>query len=103
MKEKTSMTKREKYIDKLSAKLKEWDRELEEFEKKNEERFSEFKQDMNERLENLKTKRTQLGQKIDRIEDMGEDTYKKIKKDVDKLWKDLKSGFSALRNKQPDK
>lgn len=97
MNNKVSSTKREKYIDKLSAQLKKWDRELEEFEEKNKKRLSELKQDLADRLNNLKTKRSKLDQKMDQLEGVGETTYQNIRKDAEKLWKDLKNGFSSLR------
>lgn len=97
MEKKTSMTKREKYIDSLSKQLKKWDHDIEEFEKKNQARFSEIKQDISKRLEALKAKRRKLTQKMDRLKDVGKNTYIKIKKDADKLWKDLENGFATLR------
>ncbi len=99
MNKKKPNTKREEYIDKLSSQLKKWDRELEVFEEQNKKRFSELKQDLANRLNNLKTKRSKLDQKMDQLEEVGETTYKSIRKDADKLWNDLKDGFSSLRKK----
>ncbi len=95
--DKKKSTKREKYIDQLTQQLKDWDKELEEFEEKNEKRLSELGQDLNKQVEKLKTKRDELRSKLDKFEDVSEEAYKKVKGDAEKLWNDIKKEFKTAR------
>lgn len=91
------MAKREEYIEKLEAQLKEWNSQLDELQEKAEKQSKEAQAKLNQRIEKLKAKRADLKVKLDKIKDSGEDAFDKIKADAEVLWKDVKSGFSDIR------
>jgi hypothetical protein len=45
----------------------------------------------------LREKRSRLRSKLDKIKDSGDDVFEDIKADSEKLWKDVKKGFSEIR------
>ena len=92
-----SASKREKYIDKLSQQLREWDRELVELEEKGGHRIGKLRKNMHRKLEQLRTKRNELQEQLERIEEVSESSYKSMKADTEKLWKDIKKAFKNIR------
>lgn len=94
--EKGSM-KREKYIDKLTEQLKEWDKELKELEHKAGGKFTDIKSKFAQRLEKTKKKRDQLRNKLNKFEKAGEEVSKDIKNDFEILWNDIKDGIKNMR------
>lgn len=92
------MGTREEYIDKLEAKLREWNEKIDELEKKADKQSQEAKTKIQIRMKDLKAKRSELKLKLDRIKDSGEDAFETIKEDSEKLWKDVKSGLSEISN-----
>ncbi|MGD8749306.1 MAG: hypothetical protein PVI44_12655 [Balneolaceae bacterium] len=97
MTKKASSSKREEFIDKLTEQLKKWDRELAEFEEKREKRFSELRETLAKRVENLKIKRNDLQKKLDRVGGVSEEAFRGIKKDIEKLWNDIKKSFKVMQ------
>lgn len=95
--QKKNTTKREKYIDKLTKQLKEWDKELEVFEQKSEERLTGLRKNLSQRIEKLRDKRNELRTKLDQLGDVSEEAFKDIKVDSEKLWNDIKQGFKKVR------
>ncbi|NGP89856.1 hypothetical protein [Fodinibius halophilus] len=95
--EKKSVEKREEYIDNFTAKLKEWNRELERFEINNERKLTQLRQKMDKSISQLKAERDKLNNKLDRVEIVGRENFKNLQKDLDTLWEDLKEGFSAVK------
>jgi hypothetical protein len=95
--EKAKKSEREKYIDKLSSQLKEWDRELEDIEQKTEKRFKEIQFAYRKRVDNLKEKRMRMKDKINKLKESGEVAFDPVKKDLEKLWKDAKTGLKTFR------
>ena len=84
--EKMEKTKREEYIDELSEKLKEWDKELEKLE-------ANIEEDVDE-LNNLRSK---MQKKLDELRETGEQALKPLKEDFNKMLKDSKKGIRSIR------
>lgn len=89
--------KREKYIDKLTRQLKEWDNELADLEKRAGEKYDDIKTKFAQRLDNTKTKRDELRKKLSKLEKAGEEVSKDLKNDFEILWKDIKDGIANMR------
>ncbi|HKL19037.1 MAG TPA: hypothetical protein VJ905_08705 [Halalkalibaculum sp.] len=89
--------KREKYIDKLTRQLKEWDKELTELEKKAGDKYTDLKSKFAQRMDQTKKKRDELRKKLNRLEKAGEEVSKDLKNDFEILWKDIKDGIANMR------
>ncbi|WP_138429874.1 hypothetical protein [Fodinibius saliphilus] len=95
--EKKSAEKREEYIDNLTTKLKEWNRELEKFEINNAKKLAEIRKKMDDNLAYLKTKRDKLNNKLGQVERVRKENFEEIRNDLDTLWEDLKVGLTAIK------
>ena len=89
--------KREKYIEKLTKQLKEWDKELAELEHKAGDKFNDIKSKFSRKLEQTKIKRDELRKKLAKLEKAGEEVSKDLKNDFEILWKDIKDGIKNMR------
>ncbi|MGK7369478.1 MAG: hypothetical protein ACNS64_04635 [Candidatus Halalkalibacterium sp. M3_1C_030] len=89
--------KREKYIDKLTQQLKQWDKELTELEKRAGEKYDDIKSKFAQRLDKTKKKRDELRKKLNKLEKAGEEVSKDLKNDFEILWKDIKDGIANMR------
>ncbi|MGK7368818.1 MAG: hypothetical protein ACNS64_01285 [Candidatus Halalkalibacterium sp. M3_1C_030] len=92
------MASREEYIEKLESQLKEWNSQLDDLQKKAEKQSQEAKVRLNNRIDELKSKRATLKVKLDKIKDSGDEAFEKIKGDAEDLWADVKEGFSDIRS-----
>ena len=72
---------REEYIDKLAAKLREWNSEIEKLEAKMEGAKAEKRGQYRERIEKLRSRR-----------DAGRDKLEELKRADSRAWEDLKHG-----------
>lgn len=92
------MATRKEYIDKLENQLREWNTQINEYQKKAEGRSNELKAKFDLKIKEIKEKRAKLRLKLDKIKDSGEDTFDRLKKDADHLWDNIKFGFSEVRS-----
>lgn len=88
------MATREEYIDKLETRLREWNKKIDELQKKANEESQDLKAKLEERLETLRKKRKQLKEKVERIKES--ESLDDIREDTEKLWKDIKKGLSEI-------
>lgn len=95
--EQATKTKREQYIEKLTNKLKEWDKDFEDLERKADQRMDQMKADFRKRLDDLKSRRARMKEKLGKLEQSGESAFDPIKKDLELLWKDTKDGLKRMR------
>jgi len=93
----TSASKRKEYIDKLTKQLKNWDKELSEFEDKGSKKITDLQTALSRKLDQLKGKRNDLRKKVDSVESVSEDTFRSLKGDIEKMWSDVKNRFEGLR------
>ncbi len=96
-KTKKGSKKREKYIEKITMQLKEWDKELSELEEKAEAKYKDLKHKFGQKLDQTKKKRNEFRTKLDKLEKAGEETSKDLKNDFEMLWKDIKEGTQNMR------
>lgn len=92
------MASREEYIEKLESQLKDWNKRLDELQKKAEGQTKEARAKLNKRIDELKAKRAELKVKLERIKDSGDEAFEKIKNDAETLWGDVKAGFSEIQS-----
>jgi len=95
------MKDRKEYIDQMSAKLKEWDAEIQKLVAKADKAKADIKADYQQELDELRNKREEAQQKLKEIQQAGEDAWEELKDGIEKSWKTLgdsiKSAFRKLK------
>lgn len=81
------MSKREKYIQSVESKLREWDAEIEKFEAQAQQAESEKKAEYQKQLRKLRKQRTDTEQKLKELQQAG-----------DEAWDELKAGMEDSVN-----
>ncbi len=96
--------KRDAYVAKMKAKLDRWNGKIDKLEKKAGQLGTDAKAGLQNQIDGLKTKQTEVKDKIDGLRSAGEDAWKDLRAGVDSSWKALsKAGHSAIASfKQPD-
>jgi len=84
------MSRREEYINKMTAKLKEWDKEIEKLELKTANAQDSIKHKYNEQVSELRERMADTRKKLDDISSAGSDSWKVLKKG-------FKASFKVLR------
>jgi hypothetical protein len=80
------MENRKDYIDKMAARLKEWDAEIEKLEAKAAVAKADVKASYNEQINELHLKKVEAQQKLKKIQDAGEDAWEELKDGAEKSW-----------------
>jgi multidrug resistance efflux pump len=80
------MENRKDYIDKMAARLKEWDTEIEKLEIKAELAKADVKASYNQQINELRLKKEEAHQKLKKIQDTGEDAWEELKDGAEKSW-----------------
>ena len=81
------MENRKDYIDKMAARLKEWDTEVQKLEAKAETAKADVKASYNQQINELRLKKEEAQQKLKKIQDAGEDAWEELKDGAEKSWK----------------
>ena len=81
------MENRKDYIDRMAARLKEWDTELQKLEAKAELAKADVKASYNQQIKELRLKKEEAQQKLKKIQDAGEDAWEELKEGAEKSWK----------------
>lgn len=89
--------KRQEYIDKITAQLREWDKDLSELEEKAGDTYKDLKHRFGNMLDQTKKKRDEFRKKLSRLEKAGEEVSKDLKSDFEILWKDIREGIKDMR------
>jgi len=87
------MEDRKAYIDKLSAKLKEWDDDILKLEAKVNTASAEAKVKLHEQIKDLKEKKEAARLKFNQIKEAGDDAWAEIKAGTEKSLKTLENSF----------
>jgi phage host-nuclease inhibitor protein Gam len=80
------MENRKDYIDKMAARLREWDTELQKLEAKAEMAKADVKASYNQQIKELRLKKEEAQQKLKKIQDAGEDAWEELKDGAEKSW-----------------
>jgi len=72
---------RDAFVNKMKAKLDEWNAEIDKLEAQSRQKGADVQADYQKRIDDLKDKRKETRQKLDKLQDAGESA-----------WEDLKSG-----------
>jgi hypothetical protein len=80
------MESRKDYIDRMAARLREWDTELQKLEAKAEVAKADVKASYNKQINELRLKKEEAQQKLGKIQDAGEDAWEELKDGAEKSW-----------------
>ena len=92
------MDKRDAYVQKLKAKLDEWNAEIDVLAAKADQAEADAKIAYHKRLEDLRAKRTELEGKIAELEQAGEGAWEDLKQGLDNSWQILKTSFKRAKS-----
>ncbi|MCF7885797.1 MAG: coiled coil domain-containing protein [Candidatus Marinimicrobia bacterium] len=93
------MSDREKYIDKMAKKLKEWDAEIRKLETRVEKAQTDAEAEFYERIEELKSKRAEVEEHLEKLQDASNEAWQEIRNGFEQSWKTLNKSFKKARNK----
>jgi chorismate mutase len=92
-------TKKEEYIDKMTAQLKEWSAKIDELEAKVDTTKTGVKLGYDRRILDLREKRTAVTQKLAELMDSSAEAWVATKAGVDTAWKEFKDGLTNAKDK----
>jgi len=90
------MSDREVYIEKMAAKLKEWDAKIEKLEVKARNAKADVKKEYDEQIRELKKQRDKVQNRIHKLRESGDDTWDELKTGLEKSWKTLADTFDRV-------
>ncbi len=83
---------REAYIQKLKAKIDEWNADIDKLLAK-----AEKEVEYREQIETLRAKRSELESKLEQVQQASESTWQDLKKGFETSWEALKEGYAAAK------
>jgi uncharacterized coiled-coil DUF342 family protein len=90
---------REAYIQKLKAKIDEWNADIDKLMAKARQAKAGKEVEYREQIETLRAKRSELEKKLTELQQAGESTWHDLKKGVETSWEALKEGYAAVKGR----
>ena len=91
--------KREEYIDKLAAQLKEWSVKIDEIESKAKAATADMKTEYEKQIGQLKDKQDIAMQKLQELRGASTEAWDALKAGSEAAWADLKNAVTAAKDK----
>jgi hypothetical protein len=88
------MDKRTKYVEKLSARIVEWDAQIDLLREKAENASPEVKFEYSKTIADLQLKRDEAAEKLQRIPTAGDDEWEEIKKGTEQILDEIGTALS---------
>ncbi|MDZ7807479.1 MAG: hypothetical protein U5K71_10230 [Gracilimonas sp.] len=93
------MSKREEYIDKLTAKLKEWDIKLEKLESKAKKSKVEVEADVKKQIGDLRIKKTEASNRLESLKEASDDAWKDLREGIEASLHALSAAFDKAKSR----
>lgn len=90
--------KRDAYVQKLKAKLDEWNSEIDVLAAKADKAEADAKISYQNRLEDLRTKRAEVEEKIAELQQASEGAWEDLKQGLENSWDILKTSFTRAKS-----
>jgi len=90
------MSDREVYIEKMAAKLKEWDAKIEKLEAKARNVKADAGKEYDKQIREMKNQRDKVQGKIRKLRESGDDAWDDLKDGLEKSWKTLGNTFDGI-------
>jgi chromosome segregation ATPase len=91
-------TQRDAYVEKMKAKLDEWNAEIDKLKARLDQADAESKVEYNRRLEDLRDKRRDVQNRIDEIQRAGENSWDDLKQGLENSWDILKKSVTRAKS-----
>jgi uncharacterized coiled-coil DUF342 family protein len=91
--------KREEYIDKLAAQLKEWSVKVDELESKARAATTDAKTEYEKQIKQLKDKRDNATQKLQELKGSSAEAWDTLKAGSESAWAEFKNAVTAAKDK----
>jgi len=91
------MSARDEYIDKLESQLKDWNKQIDDLQKRVNKQSKDIQKNFSRRSKDLKKKRDALQKKLTKIKESGGDAFDRLKGDSEVMWKDIKEGIADIK------
>ena len=93
------MEDRKAYIDKMAAKLKEWDAKIQKIETKVATTEADVKAGYRHQIEELHSKKEEAQEKLKKIQEAGEGAWEELKEGIEQSWKIMGDSVKSARDK----
>ncbi len=93
------MKDRTEYIEKMSARLKEWDAEIQKLEAKAESARADLRDEYLEKVRDLRSKKEEAKGKLNKIRESGDDAWKELRDGLETSWKVLGDSVKSAMEK----
>ena len=90
--------KRDAYVQKLKAKMDEWNAEIDKLAAKADQADAEAKIEYHKQLEDLRTKRKDLEDNIAELQQAGDGAWEDLKQGLENSWDILKTSFRKAKS-----
>jgi predicted nucleic acid-binding Zn-ribbon protein len=90
--------KRDAYVEKLRAKMDEWNAEIDKLKTKADQAEAELKMDYSEQLEDLQAKHKDIEDKLAELQQTGEGAWEDLREGLEKSWEILRISFSKAKS-----
>ncbi len=91
--------RREQYIDKLSAQLKEWDTKLEKYENKALQARGDAEMEFKKRIADLREKKAKAGSKLQKMKESSSVAFEELKTGTEEAFEKVKNAFKSAFSK----
>jgi DNA repair ATPase RecN len=88
---------RDAYIEKLNARLKQWNSDLDKMEAKAKEAKADVRMKYERRVEELTKQRDEIRDKLVNLKDSGADAWLEIRDGIDEAWSALQKSFDRAK------
>lgn len=93
------MKKKEEYIDKMTAQLKDWSRKIDELEFKARATKADARVSYENRIQDMKAKREAVSKKLHELKGAGTGAWESMTAGVDAAWDEFKHAFAEAKDK----
>jgi DNA-binding transcriptional MerR regulator len=93
------MSNRDAYVQKLKAKMDEWNDEIDKLAAKADQAEAESRIEYEKRLEELRAKRKDVEDKIAEVQQAGESAWEDLKEGLENSWEILKASFTKAKSR----
>lgn len=91
--------KRDAYVQKLKAKMNEWNAEIDKIEAKADQADAESKIEYEKQVEDLRAKRKEVEDKMAELQQAGEGAWEDLKKGIESAWDSLGNALKSATSR----
>jgi uncharacterized coiled-coil DUF342 family protein len=93
------MSNRDAYVEKMKAKLDEWNAEIDKLAAEADQADAETKIEYNKQIVDLRAKRKEMEDKIAEVQQAGEGAWEDLKQGIENSWEILKTSFNRAKSR----